>query len=54
MNAGPKEKDQQRRPAQVVVAPAGVAHKLVNSGPGRLRQVDMHADGQFATERLES
>ena len=27
---------------QVVVVPAGVAHKFVNSGAGRLRQVDIH------------
>ena len=40
------------RGGQVVVVPAGVAHKFVNSG--RLRQVDVHADGQFATEWLES
>jgi mannose-6-phosphate isomerase-like protein (cupin superfamily) len=39
---------------QVVVVPAGVAHKFVNSGSGRLRQVDIHADGRFATEWLES
>ena len=42
------------RGGQVVVVPAGVAHKFVNSGPGRLRQVDIHADGRFATEWLES
>ena len=39
---------------QVVVVPAGVAHKFVNSGAGRLRQVDIHADGRFVTEWLES
>jgi mannose-6-phosphate isomerase-like protein (cupin superfamily) len=27
---------------QIVVVPAGVPHKFVNSGSGRLRQVDIH------------
>ncbi|HJQ30299.1 MAG TPA: cupin domain-containing protein [Rubrobacter sp.] len=27
---------------QIVVAPAGVPHKFVNSGSGPLRQVDIH------------
>ena len=38
---------------QVVAVPAGVAHKFVNSGTGRLRQVDIHASGRFVTEWLE-
>jgi mannose-6-phosphate isomerase-like protein (cupin superfamily) len=38
---------------QVVVVPAGVAHKFTNSGTGRLRQVDMHASERFVTEWLE-
>ena len=38
---------------QVVVVPAGVAHKFVNSGTGRLRQVDIHASDRFVTEWLE-
>ena len=38
---------------QVVVVPAGVAHKFVNSGAGRLRQVDIHASDRFVTEWLE-
>jgi mannose-6-phosphate isomerase-like protein (cupin superfamily) len=38
---------------QVVVVPAGVAHKFVNSGAGRLRQVDIHASERFITEWLE-
>ena len=38
---------------QVVVVPAGVAHKFVNTGTGRLRQVDVHASGRFVTEWLE-
>ena len=38
---------------QVVVVAAGVAHKFVNSGAGRLRQVDIHASDRFVTEWLE-
>ena len=38
---------------QVVVVPAGVAHKFVNSGEERLRQVDIHASERFVTEWLE-
>ena len=37
----------------VVVVPAGVAHKFVNSGTGRLRQVNIHASDRFLTEWLE-
>jgi mannose-6-phosphate isomerase-like protein (cupin superfamily) len=38
---------------QVVVVPAGVPHKFMNSGTGRLRQVDIHASDRFVTEWLE-
>jgi mannose-6-phosphate isomerase-like protein (cupin superfamily) len=38
---------------QVVVVPAGMAHKFVSSGAGRLRQVDVHASERFVTEWLE-
>ena len=38
---------------QVVVVPGGVAHKFVNTGEGRLRQVDIHASDRFITEWLE-
>ena len=38
---------------QVVVVPAGVPHKFVNSGTGPLRQVDIHASERFTTEWLE-
>ncbi len=41
------------RAGQVVVVPAGVPHKFVNSGSGRLRQVDIHASERFITEWLE-
>ena len=32
---------------QIVVAPAGVPHKFVNSGDGPLRQVDIHPSGHI-------
>ena len=41
------------RGGQVVVVLAGVPHKFVNSGAGRLRQIDIHASEQFVTEWLE-
>ena len=41
------------RGGQVIVVPAGVPHKFVNTGAGRLRQVDIHASGRFITQWLE-
>ena len=38
---------------QVVVVPAGVPHRFVNAGAGRLRQIDIHASERFVTEWLE-
>lgn len=35
---------------QVVIAPAGVPHAFVNTGPGVLRQIDIHAGDRFATD----
>jgi mannose-6-phosphate isomerase-like protein (cupin superfamily) len=32
---------------QIVLAPAGVPHKFVNSGTGPLRQVDIHPSGRI-------
>ena len=40
------------RAGEVVVAPAGVAHRFVNSGDGPLRQVDIHVSRGFDTEWL--
>jgi quercetin dioxygenase-like cupin family protein len=37
---------------EVVVAPAGVAHRFVNSGTERLVQVDIHESPRFDTEWL--
>ena len=38
---------------KIVVVRPGVAHKFVNSGPARLRQIDIHASPKFITEWLE-
>jgi mannose-6-phosphate isomerase-like protein (cupin superfamily) len=37
---------------QIVVAPAGVPHKFVNSGTGPLRQVDIHPSGRILQEDI--
>jgi mannose-6-phosphate isomerase-like protein (cupin superfamily) len=41
------------RPGQIVIVRPGVPHKFVNSGEGRLHQVDIHPSGRFVTEWLE-
>jgi quercetin dioxygenase-like cupin family protein len=41
------------RGGQVIIVRPGVAHKFVNSGAGRLRQIDIHPSGSFVTEWLE-
>ena len=38
---------------KVIVVPPGVAHGFVNSGTGRLRQVDIHDSPEIVTEWLE-
>ncbi len=38
---------------QVLIVQPGVPHKFVNSGGGRLRQIDIHASDRFVTEWLE-
>lgn len=38
---------------QIVVAPAGVPHKFVNSGTGPLRQVDIHPSGRIRQENIQ-
>lgn len=38
---------------KVVIVPSGIPHKFVNTGEGRLRQVDIHASDRFITEWLE-
>ena len=37
----------------IVVIPPGQPHGFVNSGEGRLRQVDIHVSPSFSTEWLE-
>ena len=41
------------RAGQVLVVQPGVPHKFINSGTGRLRQIDIHANDRFVTEWLE-
>jgi mannose-6-phosphate isomerase-like protein (cupin superfamily) len=41
------------RAGQVLIVQPGVPHKFVNSGTGRLRQIDIHASARFVTEWLE-
>lgn len=38
---------------QIAIVPAGVPHKFINSGSGRLRQVDIHHSPRFITQWLE-
>jgi mannose-6-phosphate isomerase-like protein (cupin superfamily) len=38
---------------QIAIVPAGVPHKFINSGAGRLRQVDIHHSPRFITQWLE-
>ena len=38
---------------QIIIVPADTAHKFMNSGGQRLRQVDIHASQQFITQWLE-
>lgn len=41
------------RPGQVLIVRPQVAHKFINAGAGRLRQIDIHASPSFRTEWLE-
>ncbi len=40
-------------PGGVAVVPPSQPHAFVNSGSGRLRQIDVHLSGRFVTEWLE-
>ncbi len=41
------------RAGEIAIAPAGLPHRFVNSGEGRLRQIDIHLSPRFVTEWLE-
>jgi mannose-6-phosphate isomerase-like protein (cupin superfamily) len=43
----------QAHAGQVLIVQPRVPHKFVNSGSGRLRQIDIHASDRFLTEWLE-
>jgi mannose-6-phosphate isomerase-like protein (cupin superfamily) len=38
---------------QILVVPAGVPHKFVNTGTGRARHIDIHTSQRMITEWLE-
>jgi len=38
---------------QIVIVPAGVPHKYVNSGAGGARHIDIHTSGRMITDWLE-
>jgi mannose-6-phosphate isomerase-like protein (cupin superfamily) len=42
------------RSGQIIIVRPGVAHRFVNTGEGRLRQIDIHPSGTFVTEWLEN
>jgi mannose-6-phosphate isomerase-like protein (cupin superfamily) len=48
------DQEQEVTAGQVVVVPAGRAHRFVNSGDESLRQIDIHANSHFVTEWLDS
>jgi mannose-6-phosphate isomerase-like protein (cupin superfamily) len=37
---------------EIAIVPAGQPHRFVNSGTGRLRQIDIHLSPRFVTEWL--
>jgi quercetin dioxygenase-like cupin family protein len=41
------------RAGQIIIAEAYTPHKFVNSGEGKLRQVDIHLSKRFITQWLE-
>ena len=38
---------------QIIIVPAEVPHKFMNSGDRQLKQVDIHLNGHFITDWLE-
>jgi mannose-6-phosphate isomerase-like protein (cupin superfamily) len=43
----------QAHAGQIIVVPANLPHKFMNTGDRPLRQVDIHVSRQFVTEWLE-
>ena len=43
----------QARAGQIIIAQAYTPHQFVNSGEGKLRQVDIHLSKRFITQWLE-
>lgn len=46
------EEEIEAGPGDIVIAPAGIPHRFVNSGDGPLRQIDIHVSPRFETEWL--
>jgi mannose-6-phosphate isomerase-like protein (cupin superfamily) len=44
----------QAQAGQIIIVPAETPHKFVNSGEGKLRQVDIHLSKRFITHWLEN
>ena len=47
------DETQEATGGQIVIAPSGVPHRFVNTGPGRPRHLDIHPSGRMVTEWLE-
>jgi mannose-6-phosphate isomerase-like protein (cupin superfamily) len=41
------------RAGQIIIVAADVPHKFINSGSGRLKQIDIHVSKKIVTEWLE-
>lgn len=41
------------RAGQIVIVPADTSHKFINSGDGRLNQIDIHVSKQIITQWLQ-
>ena len=41
------------RAGQIIIVPAGVPHKFINSGAEQLKQIDIHVNKEFITDWLE-
>ena len=41
------------RAGQIIIVPAGVAHKFINNSDRQLKQIDIHVNKEFITDWLE-
>jgi mannose-6-phosphate isomerase-like protein (cupin superfamily) len=47
------EQERTATAGELVIVPPDQPHGFVNSGPGRLRQIDVHLSGRFGTRWLD-